>query len=254
MILHYERPLAGSRGSSGHPLPGSSGLTPLRHPGYEKRTSPRCSLTLFLNQQPIEETSQRAVPLVRQRQDQPAVHPDRGAFFIARRSRHKVPKTPGYRRYALYIRPRQGVAPSTDRPLAGSRESSGHPILGSSGLRTSDTRAMKNAPLRGASRSPDALSYRTSRTGRTSRTSRTAQISDAPEPGRARQRRPAVHPDRGAFFVARVSRHKVPKTPGYRRYAFYIRPRQGSLPPSDAPDREQKKEDRIPSGIRSSYI
>ena len=81
--LHYERPLAGSRESSGHPLPGSSGLTPLRHPGYEKRTSPRCSLTLFLNQQPIEETSQRAVPLVRQRQDQPAVHPDRGAFFIA---------------------------------------------------------------------------------------------------------------------------------------------------------------------------
>ena len=110
--LHYERPLAGSRESSGHPLPGSSGLTPLRHPGYEKRTSPRCSLTLFLNQQPIEETSQRAVPLVRQRQDQPAVHPDRGAFFIARASRHEVPKTPGYRQYALYIRPRQGGAPS----------------------------------------------------------------------------------------------------------------------------------------------
>ena len=31
---------------------------------------------------------------------------------------------------------------------------------------------MKNAPLRGASRSPDALSYRTSRTSRTGRTSR----------------------------------------------------------------------------------
>lgn len=116
MILHYERPLAGSGESAGHPLPGSSGLTPLRHPGYEKRTSPRCSLTLFLNQQSIEETSQRAVPLVRQRQDQPAVHPDRGAFFVARVSRHKVPKTPGYRRYALYIRPHKGSLPPSDSP------------------------------------------------------------------------------------------------------------------------------------------
>ena len=25
------------------------------------------------------------------------MHPDRGAFFIARRSRHEVPTTPGYR-------------------------------------------------------------------------------------------------------------------------------------------------------------
>ena len=147
MILHDDRPLAGSRESSGHPLPGSSGLTPLRHPGYEKRTSPRCSLTLFLNQQPIKETSQRAVPLVRQRQDQPAVHPDRGAFFIARVSRHKVPKTPGYRQYALNIRPRQGVAPSDDRHyerhpggVVGIKE--GYAFPGSSGLRPSDTRAI----------------------------------------------------------------------------------------------------------------
>ena len=32
--------------------------------------------------------------------------PRRGAFFIARRSRHEVPKTPGFLRYALSIRPR----------------------------------------------------------------------------------------------------------------------------------------------------
>ncbi len=133
MILHYERPLAGSRESSGHPLPGSSGLTPLRHPGYEKRTSPRCSLTLFLNQQPIEETSQRAVPLVRQRQDQPAVHPDRGAFFIARASRHEVPKTPGYRRSFLEVRPRQGSLPpsdSSDPPGRRQKKRGPHPGVG----------------------------------------------------------------------------------------------------------------------------
>ena len=36
---------------------------------------------------------------------------------------------------------------------------------------------------------------------------------------------PAEHPGRGAFCVARVSRHEVPKTPGLLRYALSIRPR-----------------------------
>ena len=36
---------------------------------------------------------------------------------------------------------------------------------------------------------------------------------------------PAGDPDRGPFCIARVSRHEVPKTPGYLRYALYMRPR-----------------------------
>ena len=55
----------------------------------------------------------------------PARDPDRGHFCIAQWSRHEVPKTPGYRRYSLYMRPRQGSLPRAilhyDRPLAGSR-------------------------------------------------------------------------------------------------------------------------------------
>ena len=42
---------------------------------------------------------------------------------------------------------------------------------------------------------------------------------------------PAEDPDRGPLFIARVSRHAVPKTPGYLRSALYIcDPARVSLP------------------------
>ncbi len=48
-------------------------------------------------------------------------------------------------------------------------------------------------------------------------------------PDAAPQVYPAEDPGRGPFCLARWSRHEVPKTPGFQRHAFMIRPRQGSL-------------------------
>ena len=81
--------------------------------------------------------------------------PRRGAFFIARRSRHEAPKTPGYPRYALIYDPDRVSLPQGDfittDPWRGRREREPSAFPGSSGLRPSDTRATKNSPLRGAS-------------------------------------------------------------------------------------------------------
>ena len=41
---YSDRPLAGSRGGGTRCIPGVVGAAPLRHPGYAKRTSPRCLL------------------------------------------------------------------------------------------------------------------------------------------------------------------------------------------------------------------
>ena len=44
---------------------------------------------------------------------------------------------------------------------------------------------------------------------------------------------PAGDPGRGPFCLARVSRHEVPKTPGFLRSTFMTRPRQGVAPSGD---------------------
>ena len=44
---------------------------------------------------------------------------------------------------------------------------------------------------------------------------------------------PAGDPGRGPFCLARVSRHEVPKTPGFLCPTFMTRPRQGVAPSGD---------------------
>ena len=119
---------------------------------------------------------------------------------------------------------------SSLRPTPGGVEGKRDPTAfpGSSGLRPSDTRAMKNRPLTGSSPhrtgravlsdgsdgADGAIGYRMGQTGGCLIGRRKVLSDEADDAAGA--------PRRGAFFVARVSRHEVPMTPGHRRYALYI--------------------------------
>ena len=86
-------------------------------------------------------------------------HPGRGAFFIARVSRHEVPTTPGIPSRPYHPDPLR-VAPSYDRPLAGSRGKRGDVGFpgSSSGLTPLlDTWAMNDRPQPGSSPQSDGL-------------------------------------------------------------------------------------------------
>ena len=85
-------------------LPYRTGRTAHKTPGI-RQGGPPCL--------PIQRG--RSLPDATPPTDPAGAKPRRDHRRLARVSRHEVPKTPGYLCYVLYIRPRQGVAPSDDR-------------------------------------------------------------------------------------------------------------------------------------------
>ena len=155
--------------------------------------------------------------------DPAGAKPRRDHRFLDRVSRHVVPKTPGYLRRLLNIRPRQGshslsqIVSAT--PYRGRDTSPTHPFPGVFGAMPLDTRAKQRAPLPGC-HPPTVLSF--GRIGWRDRHPVCILRPSLPaDPAGAK-------PRRDHRFLDRVSRHEVPKTPGYLRRLLNIRPRQGS--------------------------